>query len=260
MGQIAGKIPIKAAKRKKGSEVEKHVSQDDDQQQAELRGAILNNPELVLEDPEIMRILTTTPAAGPANNIVDLRSVALDRMEMRLGRLEDTHRSVVAAAYENLAGMNQVHRAILRMLDPVTFESFLHNLGTDVAEILRVDCLRLVLESAQSEDDPVIQRLSDVLSVAEPGFAKAYMTGGRGSVRRPVILRQIHPDDALIFGNKAADMRSEAVLYLDLGDGRLPGMLVMGSEDPNKFHPSHGTDLLVFFASVFERTMRRWLT
>jgi uncharacterized protein YigA (DUF484 family) len=33
----------------------------------------------------------------------------------------------------------------------------------------------------------------------------------------------------------------------------------MGSEDPHQFRPSHGTDLLTFFAGVFERQMRRWL-
>ena len=37
-------------------------------------------------------------------------------------------------------------------------------------------------------------------------------------------------------------------------------MLVMGAEDPHQFKPTQGTDLLAFFAGVFERTMRRWLS
>jgi uncharacterized protein YigA (DUF484 family) len=49
-------------------------------------------------------------------------------------------------------------------------------------------------------------------------------------------------------------------MKLDFGPGRLPGLLVMGSEDPHQFKPTHGTDLLAFFAGVFERTMRRWLS
>ena len=48
-------------------------------------------------------------------------------------------RSVIATAYENLAGTNQVHRAILRMLDPTGFEDFLKDLGGEVAQILRVE-------------------------------------------------------------------------------------------------------------------------
>ena len=54
-------------------------------------------------------------------NIVDIRGIAMERLEHRLDRLEDTHRSVIAAAYENLAGTNQIHRAILRMMDPLDF-------------------------------------------------------------------------------------------------------------------------------------------
>lgn len=48
-------------------------------------------------------------------------------------------------------------------------------------------------------------------------------------------------------------------MRLDLGEGRMTGMLVLGSEDADQFRPSHGTDLLTFFAGVFERAMRRWL-
>ena len=33
----------------------------------------------------------------------------------------------------------------------------------------------------------------------------------------------------------------------------------MGSEDAHQFGPQQGTDLLAFFAGVFERSMRRWL-
>jgi len=49
-------------------------------------------------------------------------------------------------------------------------------------------------------------------------------------------------------------------MRLDLGPRRLPGMLVLGAEDPHQFRPAHGTDLLTFFAASFERVMRRWLS
>ena len=66
-------------------------------------------------------------------------------------------------------------------------------------------------------------------------------------------------DGRVVFGDKAGWIRSEALMRLDFGPGRLPGMLVMGAEDPHQFKPTHGTDLLAFFAGIFERTMRRWL-
>lgn len=226
----------------------------------DLRNKIISEPEIILEDRDLMKALIAANERVMGANIVDLRGIAMDRLEARLDRLEDTHRHVIAAAYENLAGTNQVHRAVLKMLDPAGFEDFLENLGGEIADILRVDALKLVLESAASDDDPAVRKLGDVLSVAEPGFVDGYLTQGRNVPVRQVTLRQVQPDSGLIYGEAGDYIRSEACLRLDLGAGRLPGMLVFGAEDPHQFKPTQGTDLLTFFAGVFERAMRRWLS
>lgn len=224
-----------------------------------LREAIISRPDVILDDKDLMHALIAANERAMGGNIVDLRGLAMERLEARLDRLEDTHRSVIAAAYENLAGTNQVHRAILRMLDPLEFEPFLRDLGGEVAEILRVDAVKLVLESVQNDNDPAVKRLGDVLSVAEPGFIDSYLTQGRGGPVRQVTLRQVQDCDPAIYGDHGDWVRSEACLKLDFGNGRLPGLLVMGAEDPHMFGPQQGTDLLAFFTGVFERAMRRWL-
>lgn len=226
----------------------------------DLRDRLIAEPEAILEDRDVMNALVAANERAMGANIVDLRGIAMQRLETRLERLEDTHRSVIAAAYENLAGTNQVHRAILQMLDPLSFEDFLKMLAGDVAATLRVDCLRLVLESRQEAEDPALRRLGDILFVAEPGFVAGYVAGGRNVPLRPVTLRQVMPEGDALYGDRAGFIRSEALLRLDFGAGRLPGMLVLGSEDPHHFKPTQGTDLLAFFAGVFERTMRRWLS
>lgn len=224
-----------------------------------LREAIISRPDVILDDKDLMHALIAANERAMGGNIVDLRGLAMERLEARLDRLEDTHRSVIAAAYENLAGTNQIHRAILRMLDPLEFEPFLRDLGGEVAEILRVYAVKLVLESVQNDNDPAVQRLGDVLSVAEPGYIDNYLTYGRGGTVRQVTLRQVQDADAAIYGDKSDWVRSEACLKLDFGDGRLPGLLVLGADDPHMFGPQQGTDLLAFFTGVFERAMRRWL-
>ncbi len=224
-----------------------------------LREKIIADPDVILDDRDVMRALIAAGESGLANNIVDLRGIALERMESRLDRLEDTHRSVIAAAYENLAGTNQVHRALLRLLEPTDFATFLRDLGGDVADILRVDSAKLVLETLRDEEDDTVSRLEGVLVTAEPGFVDSYLTLGRNVPVRPVVLRQVQPDNDVIYGDTKDWIRSEACLKLDFGPGRLPGMLVLGAEDPHQFKPTQGTDLLTFFAGVFERTMRRWL-
>ncbi|AZL58428.1 DUF484 family protein [Tabrizicola piscis] len=227
----------------------------------DLRTIILAQPERLLEDRDVMSALVGANERAMGENIVDLRGIAMQRLETRLDRLEDTHRSVIAAAYENLAGTNQVHRAILQLLDPPTFEGFMQALSTEVAQTLRVDIVRLVLETVQEDGltDPALRRLGDVLHVAPRAFVGSYLTNGRNGPARPVVLRQTTTLAATVYGDRADDIRSEALMKLDFGKGRLPAMLVFGSEDPHQFKPIHGTDLLAFFAGVFERKMRHWL-
>ena len=225
-----------------------------------LREAIISQPNVILDDKDLMQALIAANERAMGGNIVDLRGIAMDRLESRLDRLEDTHRSVIAAAYENLAGTNQVHRAILRMLDPMEFEAFLRDLNGAVSEILRVDATKLVLETVQSDSESTVERLGEVLSLAEPGFIDDYLLNGRGGQVRKVTLRQVQNSSEIIYGESAEWIRSEACLKLDFGDGRLPGLLVMGAEDPHMFGPQQGTDLLAFFTGVFERAMRRWLS
>jgi uncharacterized protein YigA (DUF484 family) len=225
------------------------------------RDRALADPELILEDRDLMRALIAANDRQMGGNIVDMRGIAMERLQNRLDRLEDTHRSVIAAAYENLAGTNQVHRSITRLLDAKEFTEFLTMLGTDVAGILRVDRVRLVLESSEATqtEAPKVQKLEDVLTIVAPGFVKDYVTGGRDVPQRQVTLRQVGGNSDRIYGEASRWIHSEACLTLDLGEGRLPGLLVMGAEDPHQFRPSQGTDLLTFFAGVFERLMRGWL-
>lgn len=227
----------------------------------EMRDKIISEPDVILEDHAIMQALISANERSLGGNIVDLRGIAMARLESRLERLEDTHRSVIAAAYENLSGTNRIQRAVLAMLDPTDFETFLKGLATDVADVLRVDCVRLVLEDEEGSGTHVKNKLGEVLSLVPAGFIEEYVTLGRQGVPlRQVTLRQVTPKGDDIYGEAVAWIRSEALVRLDFGDGRKPGLLVLGAEDPHQFRPSQGTDLLTFFGGVFERQMRRWLS
>jgi uncharacterized protein len=227
----------------------------------DLRDRIILEPERLLDDRDVMNALVAANERAMGENIVDLRSIAMQRLETRLDRLEDTHRSVIAAAYENLAGTNQVHRAILQLLDSTNFEAFIRALTGEVAQTLRVDFVRLVLETIQedTDTDPTLRRLGQVLQIAPKGFVGTYLTNGRNGPTRPVVLRPVTQLAAAFYGPRAQDIRSEGLMKLDLGAARLPAMLVFASEDPHQFKTTHGTDLMAFFAGVFEREMRRWL-
>ncbi len=228
-----------------------------------LKELILADPAVILEDDQLMRaLLANDKRSGAGRNVVDLRGVLVDRLEDRLDRLEDTHREVLAAAYENVAGMNQVHRACLAVLDPSDFTGFLQVLTHDVAMILGVEVIRLGLEAPAAEPGSSLGPkgpLHHAVVALPEGGADAYIRQGRGLAARKVTLRKSGPASATIFGEDTARIRSEALLRLDLGAGNLGGLLAFGAADAHRFHPDQGTDLLTFFAGVFERAMRRWL-
>ena len=227
----------------------------------DLRKKILARPNVILDDKDLMRALVGAKEEAMGGNIVDIRGIAMERLEYRLDRLEDTHRSVIAAAYENLAGTNQIHRAILRMMDPLDFPSFLSNLDEDVREILRVEYVALFLETRKRDTRSFESVLGahNIVKLVPAGFVDTYLTLGRNTPVRDVILREIPRQSDSIYESDLSRIKSEALMRLKFGAGRLPGMLVLGAEDPHQFSPHQGTDLLAFFAGVFERIMRRWL-
>ena len=227
------------------------------------RTRVLENPELILEDRDLMRALISANDRQIGGNIVDMRGIAMERLQNRLDRLEDTHRSVIAAAYEEpcrhqpgaprgagTSGAEGLHHVSERAR---------HRCGGHPARGPHPAGAGKSVEATETEA-PRVQKLEDVLTVVTPGFVEEYVTGGREVPSKQVTLRQVTSGSYKIFGDEAAQwIRSEALIRLDLGPGRLPGLLVMGAEDPHQFRPTQGTDLLTFFAGVFERLMRGWL-
>lgn len=226
----------------------------------DLRKLILDRPERLLDDRDLMNALVAANERKFGSNVVDLRAIAMQRLETRLDKLEDTHRSVIAAAYENLAGTHQIHRAILELLEPPTLLAFVTALGDEVSRTLRIDALQLVVElPTDGKVDPALRQFNDHLQISPHGFVTQYMTNGKARTTKPVVLRHLPVLAAAVYGTKASTLRSEALMKLDLGPGRPAAMLAFGATDPNMFKTLQRTDLLAFFAGVFERVVRRWL-
>jgi uncharacterized protein YigA (DUF484 family) len=225
-----------------------------------LRNIIIKNPRIVLDDFAVMRSLVSAHDQLRGENIVDLRSVAMKRLGTRLDRLEATHRSVIAAAYDNLSRTQQINSAILKFMEPVDFGAFLGVTVKDIPEILRIDFACLILETKLQEPDPTLTDLSSVLIPAPAGFVDQYVAPATGQDDLKVTLRSVSSPSAFVYATALGTIASEACLRLDFGAGTLPGLLVLGSQDPNQFSPAQGTDLLTFFGTVYERAVRRWLS
>ncbi|MFT3974500.1 MAG: DUF484 family protein [Amaricoccus sp.] len=228
---------------------------------ADIRALILRDPDLILEDQALMQALLAADSKAYGRKVVDLRGVVVERLEERLDRLQDTHREVLAAAYDNVAGMNQVHRACLALLEPADFEGFLAVLTRDVAPILAVEVIRLALEMPGTDAGAGVGpgALRDAVVGLPAGGIDAYLTLGRNVAPRAVTLRRATAPLADVYGAHAGRVQSEALLRLDLGPTGPVGVLALGAGDARRFNADQGTDLLAFLAGVLERTLRRFV-
>ena len=228
-----------------------------------IKRSILNDPAVVLDNPEVMRALLESTDKSKGDNVMDLRGVFVARLEERLDRLEDAHRTVIAAAYENLTGTNQIHRAIIALLSADTLSDFVQILNHDVANILGVDIVRLCIEGDKPHGsttvDPANPQSGLIIILPTDGVAN-YITGQRnGPNPKQVTLRSAREANATVFGNISADIMSEAMLRLDIGGQSAGGVVVFGSYDPKRFSSDQGTELLAFFTQSIERILPRLL-
>ncbi|MBX2856015.1 MAG: DUF484 family protein [Rhodobacteraceae bacterium] len=223
------------------------------------RAAILADPDVVLTDPELMKALIT-PVETADRNVVDLRGALIQRLEQRLTQLNASHRDVVEAAVDNLAGMTQVHSAALAVLDAASFEDFLGVVSRDFVSILEVDAVRLCLaveapDGAALGDGVAVVSRAELDLLAPPPSAPQPSAAPGGTV----VLRRRCGLDGRLFGVQAEEFGSVALVRLEFGPAILPGALAFGAADPERFHPEQGDVLLHFLGGVVERAMRDWM-
>ena len=221
-----------------------------------IRSLIVAEPALVLEDDDVMRRLVGDSVGD--RKVVDLRDRLVERLENRLEKLAMTHRTVIAAAYENVSGTHQLHRAVLALIEPPDLASFIHRLTAEVPPLVTVDDARLCVEADVTETT-VASGFGDDLGgrvLAMPEGTIADYIALDGDPASPVILRPAGAEAELIFG-EANPVQSEALMQLDVGGAK--GLLVFGSGDPRRFDAGHGTDLLEFLAGVVERLLLKHL-
>jgi len=222
-----------------------------------IRSLIVAEPALVLDDDDVMQRLVGETRGE--RRVVDLRDRLVERLEARLEKLSTRHRTVIAAAYENVAGTAQLHRAVLSLVEPTELATFLQHVTRDLPPLLGLAESRLCLEADIDRAAPTPDFGPDlrgrVLAMPEGSIAEYLALDGPPT--RRIVLRAAGEEAELIFG-EANPVQSEALMRLDVGGGA--GLLALGSSDPGKFDPAHGTDLLEFFAGVVERLLVRHLS
>ncbi|MEM7499496.1 MAG: DUF484 family protein [Pseudomonadota bacterium] len=230
-----------------------------DEERDLVRSLVMADPELVLGDDRVMRALigATLPGAAPgatpvpSRKVVDLRDKLVERLEARLSRLVHTNRSVIAAAYENVASTGALHAAVMDLMAADDLPAFAAALSDALPARVSIEAARLCIEGDVTAVTPAtgLGPAGVTLLFLPRGTVEHYLgIEGRPS-EAGIVLREAPAEAEALFPRE--HIASEALLPLKLGAET--GLLALGSADPERFSPDQGTELLRFLATVVSR-------
>ncbi len=213
---------------------------------------LVAHPDFLLRHPEIAARLEL-PSAERGDGVVDFQRYMVDRLRSQLDRMRAQNRAVLAASRTNHNTQNRVHAAVLFLMDAPSFEALIHTIGHDLSVLLDLDVVSLLIETGTG-GEPTAEE--------EPGGLRMVPAG---TVRRlleaqDLLLESDITGDETVFGPRAPEIRSQALLRLNVAAQTPPCLLALGSRDPEMFHPGMATELVGFLARVMERCIRGWLT
>ena len=226
-----------------------------------LREEILAKTQEILNDEMLLRALIEASDKNLGSKIVDLRSVAMQKMDGELKKLKRSNQQVIATAYENLVGMKQVHQVVLKSLEQNNFDEFITNLDTEACDILRVDCIKLGLETHYSlqNTEKNDSKLFELLDLYPVDFVDTYISQGENNGTDDVVLRPTPKGSEQVYGKLSKNLKSEGCIKLKIGNEKIIGILALASKEREKFTAQQGVELLKFMGSVFERRISHWL-
>ena len=227
----------------------------------QLREEILAKAHEILNDETLLRALIEASDKNLGSKIVDLRSVAMQKMDGELKKLKRSNQQVIATAYENLVGMKQVHQVVLKSLEQNNFDEFITNLDTEACNILRVDCIKIGLETHSSlqNNEKYDSKLSKLLDLYPVNFVDTYISQAENNNTDDVILRPTPKGSEQLYGKVSKNLKSEGCIKLRIGNKKIIGILALASKEKEKFTAQQGVELLKFMGSVFERRISHWL-
>jgi hypothetical protein len=218
--------------------------------EAEVLRFLKTHPDFLNRHPELLGALNP-PRRRHGDGVIDLQHAMLERLRGEVTQLKDTQRSLIQTTRGNMNSTARVHACVLAMLDSPSFEHLIHVVTQDMAQMLDVDVVALCVETIEGDVGPSPPRGVRIL---DPGEVDHLV--GKG---RDVALVDNALGDAGVFGGGASLVRSAGYARLKISPRTPPGMLALGSRQPDTFNPGQATELLGFLAGVLALSIRSWL-
>jgi uncharacterized protein YigA (DUF484 family) len=149
----------------------------------------------------------------------------------------------------------------LKSLEQNNFDEFITNLNTEVCDILKVDCIKLILETHSSLQNTKedASKVSEILDLYPVNFVNTYISQGKNNCTDDIVLRPTPKGSEQLYGKRSKNLKSEGCIKLKIGNEKIIGILALASKEKEKFTEKQGVELLKFMGSVYERRISHWL-
>ncbi|WP_421933421.1 DUF484 family protein [Phenylobacterium sp.] len=207
----------------------------------EVRRFLSDNPDFLLTDTALMAELSLRPDAA---NIVDFGPAALARVHEAHKKESRARKHLEATARANFAAQAQTHGAVVDLLDSRN----------------HADLARRVDELAQLR----FGLAAGVVALEGPDRTPAgWRVMAEGQIdlvigHQRVALMGFQPTALGLFGERAPEIKSMAMVRMAIWEPARTGLLAFGSSDAHGFTEDMGAELVAFLARVVERTAERW--
>jgi uncharacterized protein len=206
-----------------------------------VRDFLMQNPDFVRCDSELLAALAAEPRGG---NVIAIADLARERMLRETRAARSKFSAIVETARANYEAQIRVQEAIIAILDAVDPEDLNERLSGHVAFALAADsCVVYISEvGAQSQG---LDKVGGAIERLVP-------------IEHPIMMGAIDRPRAWLYGEQCGHLRSEALARLEFGPQRRLAILALASSDVEAFRPDHGGELVTFFARVLERVLNRF--
>ncbi len=211
----------------------------------EVASYLRRHPDFLTEFPDLALALVLPREQGQA---ASLASYQLDVLRDKNRELNRRLHELIEIAHENQLLMVRVHTLTLALMRATSLPETLNAVVAALTEDFNTDLVRIVLFRADG-DLPAAEWL-----ILEPEGARAMPAFAEFLKRAEPLCGRLQQDklDSL-FGARVGEVASAVLLPIDG-----VGMLAVGSQDANRFHPGMGTVFLKLIAEAVASAVARF--
>ena len=222
----------------------------------EERQKILENPDLILLDKELLLALLKDSDFPDEENLIDIRNVFLKKLGEKVEQLKSTNSQIIQHAYENQLGITKIHKCCLKTIETRDIGALFEFLCLKATAILRVDVIKIVVSdntfSNSNIQNCILKSNEEIIKFAQ----KIGITKGK-TVRLTNVVNDKKKEAEQLIAREEST-KSEAIISL-LVNSEFKGFLFFESVDESTFSVDQSTDYLEFFAQVISKHLESLL-